>query len=127
MRIRVKHFLALNTHLLRLALCYFFSYYCFFSFFLFFFCMACWLALCPSSIYWMSQLFNILRQLLSQPGIWNGVCDGNPKSISLSVLKSYIDTHEIRVIAFGYPVRVFWTIKLLTKNIPLLWPLYSFI
>ena len=87
-RIRVKHFLVLNTHLLRLAFCYFFSYYCFFSFFLFFFCMACWLALCPSSIYWMSQLFNILRQLLSQPGIWNGVCDGNPKSISLSVLKS---------------------------------------
>ena len=90
LRIRVKHFLALpvNTHLLRLALCYFFSYYCFFSFFLFFLCMARWLALCPNSIYWMSQLFNILRQLLSQPGIWNGVCHGNPKSISRSVLKS---------------------------------------
>ena len=26
LRIRVKHFLALNTHLLRLAFCYFFSY-----------------------------------------------------------------------------------------------------
>ena len=68
LRIRVKCSLALNTHLLRLPFGFFFLYYCFFYFFLFFFRMARWLTLCPNSIYWMDQLFNILGELLSQLG-----------------------------------------------------------
>ena len=66
--IRVKCFLVLNTHLLRLAFGFFFLYYRFFYFFLFFFGMARWLTLCPNSVYWMDQSFNILGELLSQLG-----------------------------------------------------------
>ena len=59
-----------------------------------------------------------------------GVCHGNPGSLSPFVynvgsnLKN-VDNLETRVMAFGVPVRVSWTIKLLT--LPLFCPLHSFI
>ena len=46
----------------------FFCITAFSIFFLFFFGMARWLTLCPNSVYWMDQLFNILGELLSQLG-----------------------------------------------------------
>ena len=73
----------------------------------------------------MGQLFNTLGELLSQPGIWVGVCHEHLESLSPGSNLKKVDAGETRVIVFGFPVRVSWRVHhtIDKKPTPILPPL----